>query len=466
MRLKQHRRVAGDRSRISLALLNLTDWVRTRPWLRVLYCRLPGLWRSWLYDVMRGVASSRLRFLRTRAWSRPLPATPVVVAPVCSELPGVNILGYLRGDFGLAEGARAYARALLASGTPVALVDIALDIPHSMGDQSLEAYIGNTLRYPVSLVFVNPDYLEAALAQIGCTRCDGHYVIACWFWELPMIPRAWLPALALVDEILVSSRFIEEAMRKITDKPVMHVPLPLGEIFDSGLQRADFGLDDSFTFLTTFDFNSWIARKNPYAVLRAFAAAFPLDRSDVCLLVKTSNGHRHPEALRNLLLHAAADPRVIVRDEVIDRAHLNALLRCCDAYVSLHRAEGFGLGLAECMSMGKPVIATGWSGNLEFMSADNAMLVDVRLVPVCDGEYPHELGDVWAEPNIDTAANAMRSLVDDPGHAKALGRKAAASIRDSLSLQRASAAINVRLRELVGCAAHLSSIDAGFPCHH
>jgi glycosyltransferase involved in cell wall biosynthesis len=252
--------------------------------------------------------------------------------------------------------------------------------------------------------------------------------------------------LAEVDEIMVSSDFVRRSIQRVTDKPVLLVPLPVGDVPDSGLQRADFGLDEeAFLFLTSFDFNSFVARKNPIAVIEAFRRAFPDDRSDVQLLVKSSNGHRHPEKLRELLNAAGNSPRIVIRDEVIDRPDVQALQRCADAYVSMHRAEGFGLGLAECMSLGKPVIATAWSGNLEFMTADNSCLVDYRLVPVNQGEYVHHEGQRWAEPNIDHAAAYMRRLVDDRAFAAAMGARAALDVRERLAPEAVAQRIIDRL---------------------
>ncbi len=284
---------------------------------------------------------------------------------------------------------RAATRALIEQGVPVALRDIDLGLPNARDDHALDAYLDDTMPHAVTIIFVNPDYLAQALASISLARGQGRYLIACWFWELERLPDSWLPALELVDEVMVATGFVEKAVVHATRKPVMRIPMPLGVLNDSGLQRVDFGLpEDAFVFLTSFDFSSRMERKNPEAVIRAFREAFPTQRRDVRLLVKSSNGHRFPHLLKHLLALVDGDERIIIRDEVIAREHLNALQRCCDAYVSLHRAEGFGLGLAECMAMGKPVIATGWSGNMEFMDADSAGLVDFTLVPVREGEYP------------------------------------------------------------------------------
>lgn len=439
----------SPRAWTGVGLLNVLAWIRGQALLRAIYRSIPQTWRNRIAGDLTARANSYTRFPRTPSWDVTLPTASKAPAVVASTGPGVNILGYIRGQFGLAESTRHYARALINAGVPVRLYDVDLDLSHGWNDHSLDAWIGDDIPHRVSIVFVNPDFLQAALDKIGRARLEGHYLIACWFWELEHIPDDWLSAIEQVDEIMVGSEFVERAFRRVTNKPVLRIPQPLAEAPDSGLQRADFGLEEGkFTFLVTFDFHSWIDRKNPQAALRAFRAAFPPDRDDVRLLVKSSNGFRHPEKFRQLLNAAAGDPRIVVRDEVIDRAHVNALQRCADAYVSLHRAEGLGLGLAECMAMGKPVIATNWSGNLEFMRPDSACLINYQLVPVEAGEYPHSAGVQWAEADVADAARAMRLLADDPAAAAEMGLRGQRLVKALLSPERSAALLKARIEEL------------------
>jgi len=447
--------VAGKPNRSAgLMLLNLSAWIRRQPWLKGIYRHLPQPLRNKVSEKLASRASTQIKFQRTLNWERRvrLPASSKGEAGSrggFGAAAGVNVFAYARGQSGLGESARLYVRALLAEGYPVAVHNIDIDIPHGMDDTSLDEHIGTDTPHGVNLVFVNPDYLDDAIASIGRERLGGRYTMACWFWELEKFPEEWMPALKIVDEIMVSSSFIGEVIRSITDKPILHVPLPVDEVDDSGLTRADFGLeDDAFIFLNSFDFNSFLTRKNPFAVIEAFRRAFTDDKANVRLLIKSSNGHRHPDKLRELLNVAAGDRRILVRDEVIDRSDVHALQRCADAYVSLHRAEGFGLGLAECMRQGKPVIATAWSGNMEFMTPDNSCLVDYRLVPVGEGEYLHHKGQRWADPDIDHAAAYMRRLVEDREFATGIGMQAASDIRDRLSPHSAAQRLIQRLQVL------------------
>jgi glycosyltransferase involved in cell wall biosynthesis len=424
---------------LDVGLLNLSAWIRRQSWLKAVYRHFPAVFRNRLSGALAARVREQIRFKRTPNWrGRPHPPGLELAASAdraeYDDAVGVNIFAYVRGQFGLAEGARLYARALMAEGYPVAIHNIDIDIPHGMDDTSFDSRITDELPYGVNLIFVNPDHLEEAINSIGRQRMGNRYTIACWFWELEVFPSEWLPALQLVDEIMVSTGFIETAVGLVTDKPVWHAPLPVNEGHDSGLMRSDFGLDDdSFVFMNTFDFNSSLERKNPQAVIKAFRLAFADGRADVRLLIKSSNGHRHLEKLQELLAAAAGDPRIMVRDEVIGRGDVAALQRCVDAYVSLHRAEGFGLGLAECMRLGKPVIATAWSGNMDFMTADNSCLVDYQLVPVGEGEYVHHAGQRWAEASVEHAAALMRQVVGDPEFAVRIGAQAAHDIRERLS---------------------------------
>lgn len=424
---------APNPSGYGLRLIALRNWLRGHPSLRRLYLCLPltfreRIGRSWVRQM---VATTRFPDLPP-----PPVAAPTLAAPSCQSegnRRGANLFAYFRGEFGLAESARAYAMALIDSGYPVALNDIDINLPHGFGDRTLEANLVDAAPYPINVFFVNPDYLDIALATIGEAKLAGRYAIACWFWELEHVPAEWLPAIENVDEILVASTFVEQAFRAVTDKPVTRVPLPVSVPADSGLTREQFGLEeDVFVFLASFDFHSWLERKNPVATIEAFRLAFPDRSTPVRLLVKTSNGVHHPETFSSLLEIARSDPRIVVREGILERSHLRSLYRCCDAYVSLHRSEGFGLGLAECMALGKPVIGTAWSGNCDFMSPENSCLVSYRLVEVGPGEYLHGEGQRWASADVADAASYMRRVFDEPAFATRIGQRAAADVARSL----------------------------------
>lgn len=233
--------------RSGLAGLRLQSWVRQQSWLQRIYRIFPQRWRDRVSSTLSARSLVQTRFQRTAAWELCAKGAdaclPMDADISVTRIPsvGINIVGYLRGEFGLAESARMYARALISARVPVSLYDLDMGLAHSWDDRSLDGLIDQRMPHQVTVVFVNPDYLQAAFEKIGRARMDGHYVIACWFWELEVIPPSWLSAIALVDEIIVASRFIEDAFRSVTDKPIMRLPLPLSDQPDSGLQSTTSG---------------------------------------------------------------------------------------------------------------------------------------------------------------------------------------------------------------------------------
>ena len=433
----------SGRMRLWLAkvLLQAAAVLRKNPLSQTLFGLLPLTLREQVRGRYYHKARALSSFSRTRAWNDASPTVSREATPRAKEgsLTGrklhVNVVGYFNGQFGLAESARLYVSALDQIGVSAAAVNVEFNLPHEFGDEQFAANVSDQLDDGVDLICVNPDYLDDARCAIDLDerRCK----LGSWFWELEQVPATWLPALQHVDGIVSASEFIRSAFSRVTDKPVHRVPLPLVLHQGSNLKRPDFGIPGgSFVFLSAFDFNSRTERKNPAGVIKAFKEAFPDRAHDVMLVVKTTNGHRHLPELQYLLELAGSDSRILFRDEVIPRRHLVALQKCCDAFVSLHRSEGFGLHLAENMALGKPVIATNWSGNTDFMTSQNSCLVDHRLVPVPENAYPFGTGQRWAEPDVASAVAHMRRLVEDREWTFALGKNAQRSVKQQLDPAR------------------------------
>ena len=207
---------------------------------------------------------------------------------------------------------------------------------------------------------------------------------------------------------------------------------PAIELSASGLwTRSHFGLpEDAFVFLFAFDFKSHFARKNPLACIEAFKSAFPKGTERAALVVKSMDGGRYPKEARLLNDHAATDPRIHHIDRSLPWDQMTGLLSLADSFVSLHRSEGIGLGMAQSMLLGKPVIATNYSGNTDFMHDGNACLVDYELIPVRREEYPYGEGQLWAEPDVDQAAWFMQRLMNNESFRESMSREA----RDTLRL--------------------------------
>ncbi len=356
---------------------------------------------------------------------------------------GINVLGYL--DFDQSQGhiARQVVAALQAADVPVA----SLNHHRSLGSKRPTPVAGDRkARYATNLVVVNADQFLFVEADHGQSLLRGRHTIAYWFWELEHVPAAMVRAIDHVDEIWTGSQFVADAFSAVTDKPVRCVPLPVAEPRPSSRTRTSFGIDDDrFVFLTTFDQFSVPERKNPFGVIDAFSNAFA-DGEGPLLWIKTMNGTRGWRNHERLLLAASQRSDIVVWDEHLSRPDQMAVLAAADCLVSLHRSEGLGLHCAEAMWLAKPVIATRYSGNLDFMDDSCAALVGYDMVPVRHGEgiYPDDA--TWADPHVEEAAAWMRRLVDEPGLAADLGRRA----RDRMQSQPTAAESGRSMARLAG----------------
>lgn len=238
----------------------------------------------------------------------------------------------------------------------------------------------------------------------------GGKLIGYFAWELAEPPGDWPKYEDLWDEIWTPSRFSAQSLAKLYDCPIRVVPHVL---LKKGSPREWRKGDEPLTFLTMADARSSLARKNPRAVVAAFRRAFP-GEWDVALVIKLQ-ANPSSEEVSTLLAETEGDPRIRVIQETMTRAEVDGLFLGAQVYVSLHRAEGFGLPLLEARLSGLATLATAWSGNLDFMSEEDSVLIPCELATMRDegGVY----GDVtWAEPDVDAAAAAMRRFYEDPAY--------------------------------------------------
>lgn len=276
----------------------------------------------------------------------------------------------------------------------------------------------------------NVVHLNADTALENCIRLRNLGVqaersIGCWAWELEVLPMRWLNSYSYYDELWAMSSFTANALRKSGLRPVYEVPHPIAlpNKFTPA-SRAVFGFDKEQTvFLFMFDPQSYITRKNPQGVIQAFQRAFPDGNEQVRLVIKTHGAVNFPEAFLALRM-LATDHRIEFRDERMERDTVLSLIAAADAFVSLHRSEGFGRGPAEAMLLGKPVILTDYSGTQDFADADNALLVPCTLVSVAPDEYVGVEGQRWADPDLDAAAAHMHWVYQNPEDARLLGQRA------------------------------------------
>ena len=353
---------------------------------------------------------------------------------------GINFIGHLSGEYGLGEGSRATLRAIEAAGVPYALKDIKVDWHRNL-DNSYTSFSEQN-PYPINLIHTLPEPVVFNMVDRECFR--GRYNIGFWAWELPIFPPGWLYAFSLFDEIWTYSNYCAEAIAPVSPVPVIKMMSSL-EFPEPSFEREALGLpQDKFIFLFMFDFHSTIGRKNPFATLEAFKRAFAQSNEDVLLVLKFSNGNFFPKERDQLKAQAAGWPVHFI-DGHLKREELHALVANCDCYVSLHRAEGFGLTMAEAMYYGKPVIATGYSSNMEFMNVGNSFPVKYDIVTLTEDYGPYFKGNYWADPSIDHAASLMQYVFENPQEAQQVGARAAQEIKSLLSPQLLGTKIKNRL---------------------
>ena len=364
-------------------------------------------------------------------------------------LPGVNLIGAVHAELGLGEYARLSAGTLAATDVPFGVIDYSKHFLQRKKAPFQRDVLLSSPKHKINLFHTNANSLVDVFFAQGKEFFSRHYNIICPFWELGGFPREWTPALSLVDEVWAPSEFIQKALSVALKTPVLYMPSGITLPAFPVLGRSYFNIpDDPYVFLFAFDFYSYIDRKNPEAVIRAFRKAFPKGSERVMLVVKTMNADTKDAKWRRLCERVGEDPRIRVIHETYDKGTLLALKAVCDSFVSLHRSEGLGLGMLEAMLLEKPVICTNYSGNTDFVRADHACLVPYKLIPVEKGQYPFYKGQVWADPDVDHAAGFMEKLYRDRDLGRALGKKAAQFVRDRYDPVRCGERYKQRFLEL------------------
>jgi glycosyltransferase involved in cell wall biosynthesis len=333
---------------------------------------------------------------------------------------GVAIAGEFSRASGLGEGARLLQRGLQQAGVANWSIDVGCLLPAHTPDFPVLP------EHPPSgaplLVHVNPPLLPLVMFRLPRDLVRGRRIIGYWLWELPVVPPDWHAGARFVHEVWVPSRFVADAVEPLLPGRVRIVPFPLAiaRPLPSTLDRTAFGLPpEAIVVLVSFNLASSFERKNPLAAIAAFRTAFG-HRADRILLMKVGNRDHAPDDFARILDAVGGAPNIRLETRIFPPGDLHALTAACDIVMSLHRSEGFGLVLAEAMLLGKPVIATGWSGNMAFMDGDSAALVDYHLVATADPRQVYT-GAEWAEADQASAVQHLRRLADDVALRTALG---------------------------------------------
>lgn len=407
--------------------------VLTSPALRFLKKPIPSAWKdrakAWL--LWRAYAGPRHR--------------PEITLRTALNLPrGVNLYGYLEEPTGLGQAARSAVQALMAVNIPVYCIPIG-----EAGIRRVPTDIRRTEipSYGINWCHENPSRAGDLPKVFGPAAFLGRFNIGYWAWELDKFPTTWDIAFRYYDEIWVPSNFVRQAVEERSPVPVRCIPHPVEPLRTTRDARAALGIpSDCKVFLCMFDMGSVAERKNPLAAVRAFKLACS-SRKDVCLVVKARRPTHNLSAWNQICTELQGLNHLII-DRRLSGEEVWELLSACDALISLHRSEGFGLIPAEAMALGKPVIATGYSGNMDFMTPENSFPVNYQLVQIERQVDRFPAGYRWAEPDIEHAAAHIRTVIDNPDKAEEVGARAARDIAERLSPAVVGRIIRNRLEEL------------------
>ncbi len=347
---------------------------------------------------------------------------------------GVNLIGYARAEMGLGESCRIAARSLTAVDIPFGIVNFK---GMNMARMSDESWVHKEIKQPiydVNIFHVNAEQMMEVYAQYGDRIFKDHYNIGYWHWELPQFPDAWQESFQFVNEVWVPSTFVADSIAMNSPVPVVRIPHGIEVKYAITRNRNYYNIpENAFLFLTMYDVKSYQERKNPRAAVEAFKMAFSPEDKTVGLVIKVNNAKYGESelALLNQVIEGYSNIHLIL--DILDRDDTNALINCTDSYISLHRSEGFGLGLAEAMYLGKPAIGTNWSSNTDFMNNQNSCLVNYRLIQIERDHGPYKAGQYWADPDLEHASSYMKSLVNDTSYYKRVAGSGIDTIKKDFS---------------------------------
>lgn len=363
---------------------------------------------------------------------------------------GVNLIGDISADTGLGESCRTVAADLYNIQFPFSIYDFQLSATVSRSNQKWKNSISDILPYNINIIHINAHEMGISLKKIGYARLlDRRYNIAFWSWELEDFPREWIGCIEAVDEIWTPSEFTSSSIRKITTKPVNTIPHFILLDYDATyFNRAYFQLpEDKFLYLILYNSGSVEERKNPISAIKAYIEAFRGNEDGVGLVIKA--GDIRKEELDHLKEMLSEMKHVFYITKNLTRIEIYSLIHEVDVYVSLHRAEGFGLVLAEAMMLNTPVIATGWSGNMEFMDESTACIVDYKLVQTKTSKAGFSKDSYWAEPSVQTATNYMKKLKEDTDYYKQIQKNAYEYVSTKLDPKQIGNRMKKRLLEII-----------------
>ncbi|MCR4675093.1 MAG: glycosyltransferase [Lachnospiraceae bacterium] len=364
---------------------------------------------------------------------------------------GINLIGNIRSETGLGESMRILARVLKENEIPFVILNVDSWANEDNNIHDWDDYIVEKPKYAINVIHINAGEWVRYYSDFSNEILDYRYNVAYWLWELETFPKIWRPCIDTVDAVWAPSQFICDCIKKYTKKPVVHVPYAMWLKEPVSYGRDAFDLpEDVFLYLLMYDFRSVSERKNPKASISAFKKAFSSEEANekkVGLIIKVNNAATESE-VAGLKKQLEGYKYIYFITKNLSREMVESLEAAADVLISLHRAEGFGLPMAEAMFLGTPTVVTNWSANSEFITEDSACLVDGEFIKLSSQIGPYEKGNRWMDANVDQASEYVRRLYDDKEYYESIKNNGASYVRERLSYERAGNSIKTQMEKI------------------
>jgi glycosyltransferase involved in cell wall biosynthesis len=442
----RHRFAARNIKRLGLLLASLGDQWQARGG------------RAALSELSTRIASYlRTRFMTARSKSiaalgnikLPRPTTIAALRFPILRAKGTLFVGYADVDLDLGQSFRNLISAILDRKLTFRVYPLKAGVESRITSSFIPRLYDSFHIYDINVIEISTDQIANVSASLGL-RGDNYNVLRT-YWDLPQAPSEWKPMLSAIHEIWTPNEFARSAFLGIFSGPIRIIPPYICvDPLDANMGRPTFGLlPGRFYFLSTFDYNSSFYRNNPMSTVAAFRDAFPLLTENVGLVLESTGADRRFADIESEIeRHVKRDPRIVAIDEAMPRSRLLGLIRACDCYVSLHRAEGLGLAMAEAMALGKAVIGTNFSGSTDFLTEETGFPIGYDLRRVEPHEYYWSRGQVWAEPDHAAAVDAFRRVYADPHLRTERGQNGQAIMRNRYGKEFVGASVERRICEI------------------
>jgi len=351
-----------------------------------------------------------------------------------NQVNGINLIGYSRAEMGIGESCRIAAKCINTTNLPFGILNFVGSNSAKMSDVTWAHKEMELPKFNINVFHLNAEQMFEVYSHFGQGLFKDRYNIGFWHWELEDFPDEWLDGFKFINEVWVPSSFVANSVSMKSSVPVIRIPHGIEVIIENDRERSYYGLPETpFLFLTMYDMNSFQERKNPMASINAFKQAFSPNDLSVGLVVKVNNGSANKGDMKFINQITEEYKNIYVINKTFSRNDTNALIACTDSFISLHRSEGFGLGLAEAMYLRKPVIGTNWSSNTDFMNSQNSCIVNYELIKVGQDYGPYQAYQQWANADINHASQYMSRLVKDPIYYEDIATRGEQTIKNDYS---------------------------------